>query len=85
MAAEFARVLREMRIRKSRTQAPRGVANRTTVRELRAFVSALVRLVGRLADMSGEWPEKYDCMPDCAAAEFTENCNQSSGPYHPSL
>jgi tight adherence protein C len=43
LAAEFARVLREMQIGKSRTHALRGMTARTTVSELRAFVSALVQ------------------------------------------
>lgn len=43
LAAEFARALQEMQIGKSRTQALRALANRTTVAELRAFVSALVQ------------------------------------------
>jgi tight adherence protein C len=43
LAAEFARALQEMQIGKSRTQALRAMANRTTVTELRAFVSALVQ------------------------------------------
>jgi tight adherence protein C len=43
LAAEFARVLQEMQIGNTRTQALRGLADRTTVRELRTFVSALVQ------------------------------------------
>jgi tight adherence protein C len=43
LAAEFARVLQEMQIGNTRTQALRGMADRTTVPELRAFVSALVQ------------------------------------------
>lgn len=43
LAAEFARVLQEMQIGKSRTHALRAMAERTTVTELRAFVSALVQ------------------------------------------
>jgi tight adherence protein C len=43
LAAEFARVLQEMQIGKSRSQALRAMADRTTVPELRAFVSALVQ------------------------------------------
>jgi tight adherence protein C len=43
LAAEFARVLQEMQIGNTRTQALRGMAERTTVRELRSFVSALVQ------------------------------------------
>ncbi|MPZ00775.1 MAG: type II secretion system F family protein [Actinophytocola sp.] len=43
LAAEFARVLREMQIGKSRTDALRAMTERTTVTELRAFVSALVQ------------------------------------------
>jgi tight adherence protein C len=43
LAAEFARALREMQIGKSRTEALRALAARTTVSELRAFVSALVQ------------------------------------------
>ncbi len=43
LAAEFARVLQEMQIGKSRSQALRAMAARTTVPELRAFVSALVQ------------------------------------------
>jgi tight adherence protein C len=42
-AAEFARVLQEMQIGKSRTLALRGMTERTTVSELRSFVSALVQ------------------------------------------
>ena len=43
LAAEFARVLQEMQIGKSRGQALRAMADRTTVPEARAFVSALVQ------------------------------------------
>jgi tight adherence protein C len=43
LAAEFARVLQEMQIGKSRSQALRAMVERTTVTELRAFVSALVQ------------------------------------------
>jgi tight adherence protein C len=43
LAAEFARALQEMQIGKSRAQALRSMADRTTVAELRAFVSALVQ------------------------------------------
>jgi tight adherence protein C len=43
LAAEFARVLQEMQIGKSRSQALRALADRTTVPEARAFVSALVQ------------------------------------------
>ena len=43
LAAEFARVLQEMQIGKSRSQALRALAERTTVPEARAFVSALVQ------------------------------------------
>jgi tight adherence protein C len=43
LAAECARVLKEMQIGKSRTQALRAMADRTTVPELRAFASALVQ------------------------------------------
>ncbi len=43
VAAEFARALQEMQIGKSRSQALRAMADRTTVAELRAFVSALVQ------------------------------------------
>jgi len=43
VAAEFARVLQEMQIGKSRTEALRAMADRTTVPELQAFVSALVQ------------------------------------------
>jgi tight adherence protein C len=43
LAAEFARALQEMQIGKSRSQALRGLADRTTVPEARAFVSALVQ------------------------------------------
>ena len=43
LAAEFARVLQEMQIGKSRSQALRALADRTTVPEARAFVSSLVQ------------------------------------------
>jgi tight adherence protein C len=43
LAAEFSRVLQEMQIGKSRTDALRAMAERTTVPELRAFVSALIQ------------------------------------------
>ena len=43
LAAEFARALQEMQIGKSRAQALRALADRTTVPEVRAFVSALVQ------------------------------------------
>ncbi|HXP20684.1 MAG TPA: type II secretion system F family protein [Streptosporangiaceae bacterium] len=43
LAAEFARALQEMQIGLSRSQALRGMVSRTTVPELRAFVSALVQ------------------------------------------
>jgi tight adherence protein C len=43
LAAEFTRVLQEMQIGKSRSQALRSMAERTTVTELRTFVSALVQ------------------------------------------
>jgi tight adherence protein C len=43
VAAEFARVLQEMQIGKSRTEALRGMIDRTTAPELRAFVSALIQ------------------------------------------
>ena len=43
LAAEFARVLQETQIGNTRSQALRGMADRTTVRELRAFVTALVQ------------------------------------------
>lgn len=43
LAAEFARALQEMQIGLSRTQALRGMVARTTVVELRTFVSALVQ------------------------------------------
>jgi tight adherence protein C len=43
LAAEFSRVLQEIQIGKSRSQALRGMADRTTVPELRSFVSALVQ------------------------------------------
>ncbi len=43
LAEEFARALQEMQIGLSRSQALRGMVARTTVPELRAFVSALVQ------------------------------------------
>jgi tight adherence protein C len=43
VAAEFARALQEIQIGKSRTQALRSLADRTTVAELRSFTSALVQ------------------------------------------
>lgn len=43
LAAEFARALQEMQIGLSRSQALRGMVARTSVPELRAFVSSLVQ------------------------------------------
>ena len=43
LAAELARVLQEMQIGKSRTEAMRAMAERTSVPELRTFVSALTQ------------------------------------------
>jgi tight adherence protein C len=43
LAAEFSRVLQEMQIGTSRPQALRAMTHRTTVPELRSFVSALVQ------------------------------------------
>lgn len=43
LAAELARALQEMQIGKSRTEALRAMAERTTATELRAFASALVQ------------------------------------------
>lgn len=43
LAGEFARVLQEMQIGKSRSEALHAMTERTTVPELRAFVSALVQ------------------------------------------
>jgi len=43
LAEEFARALQEMQIGLSRVQALRGVADRSTVAELRAFISSLVQ------------------------------------------
>ena len=43
LAAELARAQQEMQIGKSRTEALRAMADRTTAPELRAFVSALVQ------------------------------------------
>jgi tight adherence protein C len=42
-AAEFSRALQEIQIGKSRAQALRSLAGRTTVAELRAFTSALIQ------------------------------------------
>jgi tight adherence protein C len=42
-AAEFSRALQEIQIGKSRAQALRSLADRTTVAELRAFTSALIQ------------------------------------------
>jgi tight adherence protein C len=47
LAAELARVLQEMQIGKSRTEALHAMADRTTVPEFQAFISALVQ-VGEL-------------------------------------
>ena len=46
MAEECGRVLQEMQFGKSRAEALRALADRTTVRELRLFVSALVQAAG---------------------------------------
>ncbi|HVB46179.1 MAG TPA: type II secretion system F family protein [Streptosporangiaceae bacterium] len=61
LAEEFARALQEMQIGRSRTQSLRGMVDRTTVPELRSFVSALVQAselgipVGRvLREQAGE-------------------------------
>ncbi len=43
LAAEFTRALQEMQIGKTRSEALRAMLERTTVAELRAFVSALVQ------------------------------------------
>lgn len=43
LAEEFARALQEMQIGRSRTDALRGMVARTTVSELRTFVSALIQ------------------------------------------
>ena len=43
LAAELARALQEMQIGKTRTEALRSMADRTTAPELRSFVSALVQ------------------------------------------
>lgn len=43
LAAEFARALQEMQIGVARTQALRGMVSRTSVPELRAFISAIVQ------------------------------------------
>src|SRR5436305_922862 len=43
LAAELARALQEMQIGKSRTEALRSMAGRTTAPELRSFASALVQ------------------------------------------
>jgi tight adherence protein C len=43
LAAELARVLQEMQIGKSRTEALHAMSDRTTVTEFRAFVSSLVQ------------------------------------------
>ena len=43
VAAEFSRALQEIQIGKSRSQALRSLAERTTVPELRAFTSAVVQ------------------------------------------
>lgn len=43
LAGEFARVLQEMQIGKSRSEAMRAMGERTTVPELRAFVSAMIQ------------------------------------------
>ena len=43
LAAEFARLLQEMQIGKSRAEAMRAMADRTDVPELRTFVSALTQ------------------------------------------
>ncbi len=43
LAAELARALQEMQIGKTRSQALRSMADRTTVPELRSFVSSLVQ------------------------------------------
>jgi tight adherence protein C len=43
LAAEYARVLQEMQFGKSRVQSLRAMTERTTVTELRTFVSALIQ------------------------------------------
>ena len=43
LAGEFARALQEMQIGKSRTEAMRSMAERTTSPEFRAFISAIVQ------------------------------------------
>ena len=43
LAAEFTRALQEMQIGKTRSQALRAMADRTTVAELRSFVSAVAQ------------------------------------------
>ena len=43
LAAELARVLQEMQIGKSRSQALRGMAERSTIPELRSFISAITQ------------------------------------------
>lgn len=43
IAGEFARVLQEMQIGKSRTDALRGLGERTTVMDMRTFASAIVQ------------------------------------------
>lgn len=43
LAEEFARVLREMQIGQSRSEALRSLADRTNVPEMRSFVSAMVQ------------------------------------------
>lgn len=43
LAAEFARVLQEMQIGKSRTEALRSMGERTTSPELKAFISAMIQ------------------------------------------
>src|SRR5215469_6174222 len=43
LAAEFARALQEMQIGKSRTEALRSMAERTTAPEFRSFISAMVQ------------------------------------------
>lgn len=46
IAGEFFRVLQEMQIGKSRTDALRGLGDRTTVADLRVFTSAIVQADG---------------------------------------
>ncbi len=43
LAAEFARVLQEMQIGKSRTEALRSMGERTSTPELKAFISAMIQ------------------------------------------